>query len=145
MKETDAGAILPGVLVLRAQIPVVLGCIQKSLCTDDIGGPENLRLHSAVIYMVLRRKVNHGVKVVFGKQLFHQNLVPNGSGQKARTNVEKTLWRVPKVLASVFFYKERALAASKMLEIHTVYPALFSLQSLPPCEKSRFPDFRDTP
>ncbi len=51
---------------------------------------------------------------------------------------------VPKVLAPVFFYKERALAASKMLGIHTVFLALFSLQSLPPCEKSRHPDFRDT-
>ena len=56
-----------------------------------------------------------------------------------------TLGRVPKVLALVFFYKERVLAASKMLGIHTVFPALFSLQSLPPCEKSRHPDFRDTP
>ena len=55
------------------------------------------------------------------------------------------LGRVPKVLALVFFYKERVLAASKMLGIHTVFPALFSLQSLPPCEKSRHPDFRDTP
>ena len=53
--------------------------------------------------------------------------------------------RVPKVLVPVFFYKERALAASKILEIHTVFPALFSLQSLPPCEKSRFPDFRTRP
>ena len=61
----------------------------------------------------------------------------------------KTRWqalgRVPKVLAPVFFYKERALAASKMLGIHTVFLALFSLQSLPPCEKSEHPDFRDTP
>lgn len=59
--------------------------------------------------------------------------------------LKQTLGCVPKVLALVFFYKERVLAASKMLGIHTVFPALFSLQSLPPCEKSRHPDFRDTP
>ncbi len=69
--------ILPGMLVLRAQVPMPLRRVQQGLCTHNVGGEEHLRLHNAAVNMALRRKMNHSVKVIFPEQLRHQRLVPD--------------------------------------------------------------------
>ena len=87
LEVSHAGAVLPGVLVVRVQVPVALGGVQEGLGADDVGGEKHLRLQDAAVHVALRREVDHGIKVVFGEQLFHQGFITDVALHEAVTGV----------------------------------------------------------